>query len=631
MKTKLLPILFTVLLISCNSSEDNGIEFIPFQETDGGQWSMISPSGEILFTEEFKNTPTVVKEGRFMVKNENDLWEIYTAEKKPQKIGSEYAYASLFSNGKALVAERNGYVQIIDKEGNILKKLDKLGNKVIDAVGNFSEGYAVYQTGDMYGVIDDEGKEIIKADYLILYPCSDGKFIGLNKKYEKEFNSNKEKKKLVYDVIDNKGKVLFNINSEKYSNTGTRFIDGLLTIAVNKDDKECWGLINDKNEVVIKPSDKIKGITDIKGQHFVYTNGEGYGVMNLKGENVIRAKYDFLYFDGSDRLVAIIEKTKNSKDYECKYIDIEDNQIGEDKYVSINPFSQFDGNYSFVKVSDRIWSIVDLKGKQVEKLPDIVNINLGGGDNEILCDHIDFNMLFNEMNLSANTVDSVGIGKTTPWQAVKLYTKAYSMKGSKEHPADDPYWFDYKSNLDYFKSFSKVFVGIVVGFPQNLSRRTYRTDRIKYWEDDYYNYYYNKRTPTGYAFNNTKANVLMITFTNTGKMKGKLNLALKELKARFKKYGTVVKENNGAAVISIDEKNRAKIYMTEDAVSVIWGDIKPVDKLDIDEYKDIKEKIKIDESIIQTVNGMGRPILLDKDADEIDTDSVEVVDSAEVN
>lgn len=284
MKTKLLPILFTVLLISCNSSEDNGIEFIPFQETDGGQWSMISPSGEILFTEEFKNTPTVVKEGRFMVKNENDLWEIYTAEKKPQKIGSEYAYASLFSNGKALVAERNGYVQIIDKEGNILKKLDKLGNKVIDAVGNFSEGYAVYQTGDMYGVIDDEGKEIIKADYLILYPCSDGKFIGLNKKYEKEFNKNKEKKKLVYDVIDNKGKVLFNINSEKYSNTGTRFIDGLLTIAVNKDDKECWGLINDKNEVVIKPSDKIKGITDIKGQHFVYTNGEGYGVMNLKAK-----------------------------------------------------------------------------------------------------------------------------------------------------------------------------------------------------------------------------------------------------------------------------------------------------------------------------------------------------------
>ena len=621
----LISVIVSLGLVSCKKDENLGVEYVPFQETDGGQWSMISTSGEILFTEEFKNAPTVVREGRFMVKNESGLWEIFTAEQKPKKIGKEYSFASSFKNGKALVSEMNDYVKIIDKDGNDIKKLDKLGNKIVDAVRSFNEGYAVYQTGDFYGAINDDGKEIIKPDYLVLYDCSDGKFIGVNKKFEKEFKKKDGKRKLTYDVLDTSGKVLFQINSDKYSNNGTKFFDGLLTIAVEKDGKECWGLLNDKNEVVIKPVEKIKGISDIKGERFVYNNGEGYGLMNLKGENIVRAKYDYLYFDVNDRLVAITEKTKKSMDYECKFIDDEDNQIGEDKYVSINPFSNFDGEHSFVKVSDRIWSIVDINGKQVEKLPDIVNINLSFGDTEILNDHVDFAQLFDEMNLGVNTLDSLTLDKATAFQAVKKHAECFPEGGNKEHPVLDPYWYDYTNNTSYYKTFSNVFTYISVSFPTNLSRRTYRNERIKYWEDEYYNYYYNNKIPTGYAFNDTKANMFLVSFSNTGKMSGKLEMLLKELKARFKKYGTLVKENNGAAVFTINEKNRAIMYMKEDAVYLGWGSLKPVDKLDIDEYKDTKEKIKIDDSIIQTVNGTGNPIDLSPSVVEADTVAVDSV------
>lgn len=614
------------LFVSCSKDESRGVDYVPFQETDDGQWGMISPDGEVLFTEEFKNAPTVCKEGRFMVKNEDGLWEIFTAEAKPKKIGKEYAYASCFEDGKALVSERNGYVKIIDKDGNELKKLDKIGNKVVDAVSAFSEGYAIYQTGDFFGAIDDDGKEIIKPDYLVLYDCSDGKFIGVNKKYEKEYNKKDVKKKIMYDVIDTNGKILFQINSDKYSNNGIRFIDGLLTVAVEKDGKECWGLINDKNEVVVKPADKIKGISDIKGERFVYNNGDGYGLMNLKGENVVRAKYDYLYFDVKDRLVAITEKTKNSYNYECKFIDDGDNQIGEDEYVSINPFTRFDGKHSFVKVSDRIWSIVGLDGKQIEKLPDIVNINLSIGDKEIVNDHVDFAALFAEMKLSENGVDGLSF-QTTPFEAVKTCVANGGRTGSDKHPADDPYWYDYTDNVSYVKEFSRVSAIILIGFPGKLSRQTYRNERIKYWEDEDYNYYYNNKIPTGYAFNKLSANAFLISFSNKGKMQGKLGLLLKELKAHFKKNGKLEKENEGAAVYTINEKNRVMVYMKEDAVSVIWGDIKSVGKLDIDEYKDTEEKIVIDESIIQTVNGMGNPIRLSPiEADTVDVDSVAVVE-----
>ena len=612
-KELLLLISVCALMASCGKDESRGVEYVPFQETEDGQWGMISTSGEILFTEEFKNAPTIVKEGRFMVKNDNGLWEIFTADAKPEKIGEEYAYASCFNNGKAFVSKRNDYIQIIDLNGNTLKKLDKIGNKFIDAVSSFSEGYAVYQTGNYYGALNEDGEEVLKADYVMLYPCSDDKFVGINKKYEKEFEKKKNERKIIYDVLDTKGNKLFEIKSEKYCDVGTRFIDGVLPVAVEKDGKECWGLINDNNEVVVKPAEKIKGISDIKGKKFVYNNGEGYGVMNLEGENEIRAKYDFLYFDAGDRLVAITEKTKNSFNYECKFIDGKDNQIGEDKYVSINPLSQFDGSHSFVKISDRIWSIVDKDGKQVDKLPDIVNINLSFGDNEVLNDHVDFAALFAEMGLSENGIDGLSFN-STPQEAVKKEVECGFASGNDNYPEGSPYWYDYKSTIGYTKEFSKVSAIIIVGFPDNLSRRTYRNET-----EYFYGYAFSRKVPSGYAFNKITANIFGLTFKNTGKMMGKLDLLLKELKAHFKKNGQVEKENNGAAYIKYNDKNKAIIYMEEDGVTLHMGNLKEANEFDIEQYENNKEKISIDNSVIQTVNGSGIPIRLSPINSEVDT------------
>ncbi len=622
MKKVYLFLLVCFVLVSCGNDKSRGVEYVPYQETDGGQWSMISSEGKVLFSEEFKNAPTIAKEGRFMVKNDDGLWEIFTAEEKPKKIGAEYAYASCFENGKAFVSERNDYIKIIDLDGKEIKKLDKIGNKVVDAIVSINEGYAVYQTGDFFGVIDADGNEVVKSDYLLLFMCSDGKFIGVDKKYDKEFNKEEGKRKFNYSVIDTSGKKLFEISREKYSNIGTRFIDGLLAVAVEKDGKECWGLINDKNEVVVKPAEKIKGISDIKDGRFVYNNGEGYGVMNLKGENIIRAKYDLLYFDVDNRLVAATETGKNTKTFECKFIDDEDNQIGPDKYVSINPLSNFDGKHSFVKISDRIWSIVDKDGKSVDKLPDIVNINLSYGDFEIINDHIDFASMFKELKISADGVD--GFSFTSQPQDVINQRSKYFYGGTKEHPATDPYWFDYTNSVIYSKYFSKVNVNISANYPQKVSRRTYRTESVLYYSGYYQDYYYNRKIPTGYAFNKMTPSSFIVSLYNYGKMSGKLELALKEFKAFFKKIGKLEKENNGAAVFSLNDKHNAVITMEEDHVTVMWGNIKSVKDIDISKYENLKEKIQIDHSIIETVNGSGSPI----NFRPIDTDSIEeVVDS----
>lgn len=120
--------------------------------------------------------------------------------------------------------------------------------------------------------------------------------------------------------------------------------------------------MNDKGEIIVKPSSKLKNIGTIHGDVFTYNNGDGWGLMNTKGETLVRAKYEFLYYDEDGTLIALV---KNGDSYEYKYIDQQDNQIGEDSYVKATLFSMFDGQHALVKPNDKIYSIIDKNGKKV--------------------------------------------------------------------------------------------------------------------------------------------------------------------------------------------------------------------------------------------------------------------------
>lgn len=597
----LIAVLGTIL-VSCEKKGNIGVEYVPYQETEKGQWCMISPAGEVLFSEEFKNEPTVVKDGLFMVKNDKDLWEIYTAEAKPKKVGGEYLYATCFEDGIALVAEQNGYVTIINKEGKEVKVLDKIGNKIVDEVGAFREGFALYKTGDFIGAINREGKEIIKPDYVALNPCHDGKFIGVNMKYEKEFS--KKDGKFSYDIIDTNGKLLFSISNEKYSKIGSFFVDGLLPIAIKQDGEECWGIINDKNEVIVKPTSKIKNILDISGKKFIYSNGEGVGLMNIDGENLIRAKYEMLSFEESNRMFAITEKTQKSFDYKCKLIDEEDNKIGDEEFSYYYSFKNFDGKHAFVKVSDKMWSIIDIDGKQLQKLPDMVNIGTSTGDTSIKNDHMDFDELFKEMKLGLNSVDGLTLHKTSAKEAAKIKEDNSTEAGHSEHPVSDPYWYDMTNILAYKKTFNKVGTEIMIGFPDYISRKTYRTQN-----EDYGYFTYRREVFSGYEFNNVVADRLGMEFSDSGILKGKSKLLLNAIKEHLKKLGgKLEKSNDNAAVFTLGEDNRAFIYIEDNKVYLLWGNLKPVAELDIDKYgnlKDVSAPAEDTDSIMEVVDYVG--------------------------
>ena len=584
--TFVFAVLTAMLFASCSKTENDKVEYIPFQESADGQWGMISLDGKILFTEEFKTKPTVVRDGRFFVRTKEGLWEMYDATNKPKKIGTDYAHASGFRNGVALVAEKNKPVSIIDTEGKTKKILDKIEGKVVDGVRSFEEGYAVFMTVDsLFGVINQGGDCVIKPEYTELNDCGDGKFIGINKKYEADLKKGK-KDKVKLSVVNTSGKVLYEFMASKYNNVHQKFSDGLLPISVKKDGKETWGIINEKGEEVVKPTTKIKNIGNVKDEKFTYYNGEGWGLMNTKGETLIRAKYEFLYFDGDNMLVAIVKKDADT--FESKYVNEKDEQIGEDTYVSATPFTMFDGEHAIVKPNDKIYSIISKEGKQIEGLPDIVEIGTFEGESYIQSDYVDFKALIADCKISDDGMFGMSF-KTTPAEAIKAQVKEGIAMSDENHKAGDLYWYDLTDEVWFIKkpgNISSIFEMHYTGY---LTKKTYRTKRIiDYVIGDWY-WYHDKKIPTGYVYNKVSMRNFKMTFDNDGKLHGKLSDVLLALKGKFKSMGKIVKENNGAFVVTTKAGHTAFAYLEEKKVVLLFGNLGDANSLVIDKYKDATE------------------------------------------
>lgn len=363
-------VLACLTLSSCSKQKSAEIEYFPY-ESGSRMYGMLSVDGKILFEDEFKNAPTVVRDGRFFVLNSDYLWEMYTATEHPKKVGSEYAYATTFRNGRALVAEMDKPVTIIDVDGKVVKKLDKIEGKEVAKVLPFSsDGYAIFKTvDDMFGVIDNDGDCTLKPVYSFLERVGDGVFLGYDKKVKEAIEEGKNNVNL--PLMSATGKVLYEISKatlEKYADIKEP-CECKIPVATRIDGEKAWGLIDLNGEVLVKPSLKIGRIGEIKGDLFTFENDGEWGLMNMKGETLIRAKYEELMLDSDGKVLAKVDDKK------WKLIDSNDNQIGEDTYEEICPFSLLDGKHAFVAFGKNDFAFIDRNGKVLETtLPNIKDI-----------------------------------------------------------------------------------------------------------------------------------------------------------------------------------------------------------------------------------------------------------------
>lgn len=444
-KLSYLLLALVALLSSCGQKSAD-LEYIPFRSISDGRWGMISTDGKVLFDDEFNDMPQAVYCGRFFVKNKDGKYELYTADEKPQQVaGKTWADVSDFSKGLALAAEEGKPISIINCDGEQVADLSKIDGKSITAAKGLYEGHAIVETEDgTKGIVDDGGKTIVgPGKYKELEYVGEGKCLALDKKYE-----NAEKDQMVIQIISIEGKTLGEINTSKINFEGARtteaviFNNGLLGAY---DANGRGGLINEKGEWVLEPSEKVKHIIAINGDKFIYSGEEGMGIMDKKGEVLIRGKYFMLQWAGDDLLWAFDTKGEN-KDM-ISLINLKDEIVGKESFK--NGYTLQDGT-RIAQLGKHDYGFIDEKGEvmKLDKNVNIADIGIPRCDQWVESQYVDVQRIVSSLELDGQKMYGITI-----WTPADKAIPAFAEKGQKDatcsvKPSDSPYSY-FQSRAEY--------------------------------------------------------------------------------------------------------------------------------------------------------------------------------------
>lgn len=391
-------------LVSCNPFSSDDLQYMPFRDSDKSKWGLIGTDGEVLCTNEFDDQPTVAMHDRFFAKNKDGKWELYTAEKNPKQIGNKaYDMAGAFKADVAPVSIKGKPIQFIDKDGNVKFELDQVEGKKVDAVSNFYDGVALFQAEHLFGLVNTKGEVVVNPKYMIIMPAREGKFLAIDEKYKDA----KEKKDVKVTILSKDGEVLGEVGMDKYPNMQPYFSgDNVCVEKEGSDGKGEWGVIDVKGNVVLAPSKDVEGVEDFADDKIIFEKSDQYGLMNVKGETLIRAKYKQLKFSGADGLLFASDDDEN-----IKLINENDEEVSKESYGDA---LSFHGSYAAVKESKDNWIFINKKGEDQKVKTDIYDISDSNfGDEFVKRDgtsaSADFSNLFDDTAVDSTDVDTTAL------------------------------------------------------------------------------------------------------------------------------------------------------------------------------------------------------------------------------
>lgn len=172
------------------------------------------------------------------------------------------------ANGLYATYKETGY-GLIDISGN------RLTSNEYRSISPFSEGLAMAQKEKGIVYLDTTGKEVISLKYDWGREFSDGlAMVNANGKF---------------GYINRQGKLVIDFTFD----AGRNFCNGVAAVAIgqNYNTRE-WGLINKKGEFI--NNKRFNDILNFKGGIArTYINGQGYGYVDFKGNEVMNGEYTF--------------------------------------------------------------------------------------------------------------------------------------------------------------------------------------------------------------------------------------------------------------------------------------------------------------------------------------------------
>lgn len=421
---RLVVLITGIIITACGNSytSKNEVEYLPFQQREGGKWGLISQDGDILFSELFDNEPTMAVNGRFMVKNKVGLWEIYTAEEEPRKVGGEYLQASMFYEDVTPVVEKGKPIQFINRDGKVKVTLDEIDGNDVTECAQFIHGLAPVKAGGLWGVVNTEGKVVVEPQYVFIDIDQTGKMIGLEGKYAKQKWEDKQ-----FSVFDERGNVIGTILAKNidgirnvqssYRTTDDCVGDGVM-VAVQKGGKSVEGLMDINGDWLIEPTAQISDYLQYQDGYFTYSNDSGCGVADKDGKSVLDASFHELYFIG-DKLLS---GKKTTDDCFALY-NMEGKQISSDTYQAIFLFHT-DKEYTLALKKDGKYTLIDRNGKEKNLQAKVHHISGFGTSPSFLLDRdcLDFSEIVLGLDITKDGFLGLRTTQTAP-EAITVFNR----------------------------------------------------------------------------------------------------------------------------------------------------------------------------------------------------------------
>lgn len=339
--------------ISCNKSgADEFFDKIDLMaaQTSKEKWGFVNKDGKTVLEDEFAERPTAVYNGLFTIE-EKGGYTLYKMSGDEYKIVGEcekLKSVGYLEDGLIPMTFAKQRISVADASGNKKFDLNPVNGQEVTSCDNaYLEGLLGFTLEDgNKGYFDDKGNVAIKPIYSAIWGFSDGLAV-----VEQTKKDSKDEEKTVTSVIDKKGNTVFTIK-EDYVLSSYAYYGGYL---FGKDGDKAI-LIDRKGEIKKLPS-KINSVIGLNGSYIIFTDEDRqYGVADLEGEIIIRAKYDAISFDGQDHFLG----KRNDKIYRLDKEGKEVDNFDFDEVV-------YAGKFGYAAQDGNKWELIDEKGKQKGK------------------------------------------------------------------------------------------------------------------------------------------------------------------------------------------------------------------------------------------------------------------------
>ena len=278
-------------------------------------------------------------EGIALVKQNDSLFYIDNSFKPISD--ARYESASIFSHGLALAAKPKGMIEAIDKKGKAVVTLDEYW---ADEAAS-DQGVFRFKKGSQYGFMDHDGM-LSKANHHG-FPQSIGSVAGGYAAIQDYVDG-------PWGVISLDGDIVVPMEYESADFT----LESIRNERVVVKKQDLYGVVNLKGKEVI-PCEYAYLYPDRNGTYLFKNKRGRYGWLDARGNELIEPEYDsFGSLFGDQKLAAVGKRERMG------YINKEGEWVVKPKYMNACRF--YDG-IALVETEDYMWGVINTEGEYVVK------------------------------------------------------------------------------------------------------------------------------------------------------------------------------------------------------------------------------------------------------------------------